>query len=245
MDFSKGYVIGRCKSKANLNKIITLEDGLEIAGEKTSAFNIFKELNEHTKKVIGYLGETKERSTHQFKSKFYTILDACTKTPIEIKNKLASQKNIIDEFILDFMKKFDIDIAQKNNFAYAYSDIHNFMEKYISINYEDQDIFTRDRYAYPVKILATDIDLASVEETSYDYKPLQSSPVFYDNKKIIEREKKCDSFSLMFVREKKTYFSPKPYMVRFEIKQGFYVLQFSSYVLEEEIHNVLSKIIGN
>ena len=244
LDLDNGYITGRCKSKANVYKIVS-EASSDREGERVTAFNIFKELNEYTKRIMGYSFETKDRSVHRFKSKLYTILDTCTKTPIEINSKLISQKKTIEEFILEFMGKFNIDIAMNNNFNYAYADLHNFMEKYISINYEDKSIFTKDRFAYPVKISATDTDLASVEETSYDYKPLQSSPVFYDNKKIIEREKKCDSFSLMFIREKKTYFTSKPYMVKFDIKQGFCVLQFSSYVLEEEIQNVLSKIIGN
>ena len=245
IDLINGYIIGRAKSKSNISRIDILENGKKEIKKRTSSLKLFKELSELILNKLQIEQETRLRSTERFKNVFYNIIEECTGTPIEIQNKLSLEKENIQKFITNFFERNSISTLNNENFINAVADINIFMEKYISVNYKDQSIFTNQRYAYPIKISATDTDLSSVEETSFDYKPLQCSPIFYDNKKIIKREKKCDTFTMMFKRTPRTYLPRNVFPVRFYIEKGVCVLQFFSYVLEEEIQNVLSKVIRN
>ena len=171
------------------------------------------------------------------------MVDECTKTPPEIQEKLNDEEVYRIKFIKSFLDRQGISLLNGENYKNALEDLNVLMEKYISINYEDNSIFTRDRYAYPIQISATDEDSSSVEETSLEDKPLQCTPIFFDNKKVIQKQKKCDDLIMVFKREIKTYFTNKTFKAIIEIKRGQMHIDLRKYVLEEDIENVLSRVI--
>ena len=180
---------------------------------------------------------------HRFKGIIHKIVDETTATPNEINEKLELEKGFRESFIKKFLERQGIDPLTGDNYKNAVEDLTVLMEKYISINYFDKDIFTKGRYGYPIQISATDEDASSIEETSLEDKPLQCTPIFFDNKKIIQKQKKCDNVIMVFKREPKTYFTNKTFQAIIEVKRGSMHIDLRKYVLEEDIENVLSRII--
>lgn len=242
----KGYLVGRSKSKSSLYRFETYnaKDVKENIEDKTINF---EKLIEETFSMI-YTALDIERESvlsnmHEFKSIIHLIIDECTKTPSEIITKLEDENKFISEFIKEFFKRQSISPLINENYKDATEDIKIFMEKYISINSPDKKIFTNNRYAYPIQIAVTDSDFSSLEESSLEDKPLQCTSIFFDNKKLIQKEKKCDSALFIFKKSSKKYFTTKGFPVIVEVKKGYIYIDFRKYVLEEEIENVLSRII--
>ena len=243
---NSGYIIGRSKSKSSIWKFTTLErDGVTI-DEETSSVNCDKLINEainYTINSLQFLREDIGAGLHRFKSIVHKIVDECTKTPTEIQERINSEECYRIKFVKSFLERQGIDLLSGENYKNALEDLTVLMEKYISINYEDKDIFTRDRYAYPIQISATDEDSSSVEETSLEDKPLQCTPIFFDNKKVIQKQKKCDDVVMVFKREVRTYFTNDTFQVIIKVKKGEMHIDLRKYVLEEDIENVLSRVI--
>ncbi|MHB9943256.1 hypothetical protein CF065_16955 [Clostridium sporogenes] len=239
----KGYMIGRGKSKSSLFKFEEAEDEEPIC-YSVNYEKLIKEAFEIIYYKLNIRNESIPSNIHTFKSAIHLMVDECTKTPKEIVKKLNEEEIYRKTFIEDFFRRQSINHLTNENYLEALEDLKIFMEKYISINSEDEKIFTTDRYAYPIQISATDSDFSSLEESSLETIPLQCTPIFFDNKKLIQKEKKCDNVSFMFKREPKTYFTNKIFPVIIEVKRGYMHIDFRKYVLEEDIKNVLSRIIG-
>lgn len=241
-----GYIIGRSKSKSSICKFTTIErDGIKI-DEETESVNCDKLINEAINYTIDKLKLKKEdiyAGSHRFKSMVHKMVDECTKTPAKIQKKLDEEKLYRIKFIKEFLNRQEINLLREENYKNALEDLTILMEKYISINYDDKNIFTADRYAYPIQISATDEDSSSVEETSLEYRPLQCTPIFFDNKKVIQKQKKCDNVVMVFNRNIKTYFTNKTFQAIIEVKKGSMHIDLRKYVLEEDIENVLSRVI--
>ena len=187
--------------------------------------------------------ETKDRSRHIWSSNFYELINECTQTPEEVEFDINGEEAIIEEFIQNFFVRHNISPINKDNYIKAKEDIKLFMEKYLAINLDNEAVFKENRVAYPIKIATTDTDLTSVEQCTANRRPLQASPVFYDNKKILLRRKQCDKISLVFKREKKTYITNDEFVITLEVKGGYCVIQTVSYLFEEDIQDVLSRVI--
>lgn len=242
----EGYIVGRSKSKSSIFKfqIIEIEDKKK--DEITESMNCDKLIGEAIDLTIKKIDVSKEdvpNGLHIFKGIIHKIVDETTATPKEIQEKLEEEKEFRQNFIKKFLERQKINLLNGNNYKNAVEDLTVLMEKYISINYKDKDIFTKDRYGYPIQISATDEDSSSVEETSLEDKPLQCTPIFFDNKKIIQKQKKCDNVIMVFKRTQKTYFTNKTFQAIIEVKRGSMHIELRKYVLEEDIENVLSRII--
>ena len=123
-------------------------------------------------------------------------------------------------------------------------DIKNIVEKYLSITWKDKSIFTKDREAYPIKLNATDDEASRVEQVSGFAQPLQTKTVFFDNKKMLYKNQKCDNIELKWKRKNTKYFNDS-FNVNLSVDgKGVCILKFREYVVREDIENVLSKIIG-
>ena len=102
---------------------------------------------------------------HRFKFSIHLMVDECTKTPQEISDRLKVNEELKNAFVKQFFDAENISYLTDENYNNAVKDIGVFMEKYLSINYPNKDIFTKDRYGYPVQMSATDSDFSSVDET--------------------------------------------------------------------------------
>lgn len=242
----EGYIVGRSKSKSAIYRFEKIKNGDTTIDEISNSTNCDKLIDEAiniTTKAVEIEKEDMSVSMHRFKTIIHKIVDETTHTPKEIKEKLDGEIIYIERFAREFLTRQGISIVEGENFTKAVEDLNIFMEKYISINYNDKKIFTNDRYGYPIKISATDEDSSSIEETTLEDKPLQCTPIFFDNKKIIQKQKKCDNLIMVFKRIPKTYFTNKTFQVIIEVKKGTMHIDLRKYVLEEDIDNVLSRVI--
>jgi hypothetical protein len=131
----------------------------------------------------------------------------------------------------------------ENQISGLHCDIRNLFEKYISINRQDKEIFTRKRNAYPVKLCATDEEDSHVDQAAGgDAGPLQSKAIFFDNKRMIDNDKTCDGLTLKWRRNTRTYYT-ETFTVRISEKKGKCNLSFKEYTAEEDIQDVLFSII--
>lgn len=245
---NEGYIVGRSKSKSSIFKFEIIENEDKNIDDIVETMNCDKLIGEAIDLTIEKIDVLKENvpiGLHIFKGIIHKIVDETTATPLEIKEKLENEKEFRKNFIESFLKREEIDFLNGDNYKNAVEDLTVLMEKYISINYSNKDIFTKDRYGYPIQISATDEDSSSVEETSLEDKPLQCTPIFFDNKKIIQKQKKCDNVIMVFKRSPRTYFTNKTFQVIIEVKRGAMHIDLRKYVLEEDINNVLSRIIRN
>jgi len=239
IDLVNDYVIGKAKSKSNIyycNPANTIVETSRVTTEEL----ILKAIDFVVEKTSLVL-EDKERSNSGFKNSLYNILKAFTFTPQEIQHKIDEFNEDLDEFIQITFSRLNIDL--QTNLEKAKNDLNIFLEKYISINYPDPEIFTRDREAYPIKLMATDSEFTRIEEVSIRKEPLQCKEKFFDNKKSTELERTCDRIALCYNRINPTYFGNIPYIVKLEVKKGYCAVKFESYVEEEDINNVLSRVI--
>lgn len=242
IDLKNGYIIGRAKSKANIFN----DDGSGISSEKTRT-TVDKQIKLGIDKIIKQLNltiESVESANAGFKHALYKTLCDFTFTPDEIKEQIDDYELVIDQFIIQTFKDLDIDPLKDRNYEKAQSDIRIFIEKYISINYPDRSIFTKDREAYPIRLASTDSEQTRVDEASGNSEPLQCKEKFFDNKKSTVLEMTCDRLTLCYNR-KERYFGNTPFIVKILTKTGYCILRFESYVEEDDIQNVLSRIIRN
>lgn len=139
----------------------------------------------------------------------------------------------------------ELDIRNKEK---ALKDLEIFMEKFIAINGNNEDIFTKDRFAYLVKISSDDeSELTSIDAKSHDNTvPLQCTEAFYDSKKSVISGRKCRKLSMVFKRNENTSFTGKRQQLEIQFgavnNHGFFkTLKYA----EEDIQNVLQTIFRN
>ena len=241
IDLDKKLILGRAKSKTNIFRVSSTDEN-EI-GYNTSTDNLIIETIELIEESLGAKKIDKEEYIESVKKSIYNILEKYTFTPEIIENKIKSMDSYINSFINN-----TLDMLQINdpiNFEKAKEDMKIFIEKYISINTVNKDIFINDREAYPYKLIATDSEMTKVEETTTSYEPLQCKEKFFDNKKSIKYEGTCDGIFLMCARKQKGNFSSNTYRAKISTKRKFCSVRFEAYVMEEDINNVLSNIINS
>ena len=73
--------------------------------------------------------------------------------------------------------------------------------------------------------------------------PLQRKKAFFDSKKAVYTDKKCDKICLCYKTIPKTYYNEKKYNVIITIYKEMFCIKFSRFVKEGDIQNVLSGII--
>lgn len=193
------------------------------------------------KKIFEVEEDKSPAQTYFLKKIFYRLLKSFTDTPPEIL-QIINENNAAVEDIKQLIG--NICAIQGSQSANLDSDIRNLLEKYISINWPDKNIFTRNREAYPIKLCATDAEESHVDQTAGgDFGPLQSKEVFFDNKRMIENDQMCDGLTLKWKRRNRKYYSSETFTVRISEKKGKCYLSFKEYTAEEDIQNVLFSII--
>lgn len=236
----KGYAVTSIKTKSNMfqfNKDTQVITDLQTTTSEKQALiarNMALKLLE--------INPVSNSNINRLKTQLYYLVDSCTQTPDEIKELLdANQKNIYE--IADAV------VAEICNLSEEYKqdvlwDVQNMVEKYFSMTYPDKRIFTKNRVAYPLKLDATDQQESKVQQTSGFEEPLQSKDIFFDNKKMLQKNKKCDNVKFSYERLNSLY-CPDRYTVQITVNRKCCVIKFSEYTVKEDIDNVLRSIIGN
>ena len=117
------------------------------------------------------------------------------------------------------------------------------IEKFVSINGNNEDIFKNDRAAYLTKVRADDeVELTRVDTASNRTVPLQCTEAFFDGKKSVIKSKQCKKLDLVFKRQDEAYQKGNPLEVQFGVRKNYGYIKFRQYAEEGDIQNVLQTI---
>lgn len=236
----KSMVILRGKSKSTIFEYCDAEFTIE-AAQPITLDNLFAEALTVIRNISG-LNLKIIRDQNQLKRRLYCLLDKYTRTPSEIDElmnsnggQIMSITELIKNEICNLDSAFDSDVLW---------DVKNLIEKYFSISYPDKTIFTKNRDAYPLKLIAKDDEDSKVEQTSALSEPLQSKAVFFDNKKMMQKSQCCEGMCFMYQRIDPLYFG-KEFKVSFAAKDKYFIIKFFDFTMEEDIQHVLFSLFGS
>lgn len=245
----KQIFIARIKSKSKLYK---LKDDFDETKPIDENFDVRSTVKADSMVAlalaeVGLLLNFNRTDIKEFKEKiksiYFDVFKDLTATPVEIQTDLDTSKSkihVLADGLLDILG-IDKNVYGKE----AKSDLMSLAEKYKAISYPDKTIFTKDKFAYPIKLIATDSEDTKLEGTASNLEPFQTKSAFYDYKKNIMDQKSCETIELAVHRKNTLYFPKKPFILLLETKSKFSKLRIDEYISEEEIENVLSRIIAN
>lgn len=231
-------LVARLKPKSNLYEY--KDDGFDI--EDADKINIEKLME----KAVSYVNEKFnlkgiKDNKNILEEKLYLMLDNYTKTPKEINDLLMQQEGTIQANVESVLENCGLNAAMyKEDVIF---DVRNMYEKYFSINYPDKSIFTKDRAAYPLRILATDDEESKVDQKACAEEPLQSKAIFFDNKKMLQKTRTCERVVFKFKRKESMYFGEE-FLITIKIKKESCYMKFTEYTAEEDIINVIFSLIN-
>lgn len=242
LDIENSIIEIRVKSKG---KIYIKKEGNsegEIRRERVTADKTILDVYNMLQRKFNFTENGLDNSRNDVFSCNYKVLAELAQTPDEILAKISGQEEKMKEICSDFFEKLSLDMRY---YEQAKEDIKYFLEKYISLSEKNKNIFTNGKDGYPVKLISTDSEDTTLEETSSNREPLQTKASYFDHKKIFEREKVCDGMALAFFRGNTLYFGKEPFIVNMGYYHGFSVVKFTEYVEEGDIQNVLQRVIEN
>lgn len=240
------WLIVKAKPKSNL--YIYSEENFDI--EKNDSTTTEKEVYDVMGRVASILQiqEVDKLSAGlMLRKKIFGLLDKYTMTPDEIETAISVEERTITEMtqrIINICTVKEKCQVPQNTHRDIENDIRNLVEKYLSINWKDKEVFIKDRDAYPVKLSATDEEESKVEQTAAASEPLQTKALFFDNKKMLYKNKSCDGIVLKWKRTSPASKRELFFNVRITINaKGLCVFKFTEYTEKEDIENVIFSII--
>ena len=138
-----------------------------------------------------------------------------------------------------------LDICNKEK---ALMDGRILVEKFISINGDNEAVFKEDRDAYLIKVCSDDeTELTSINTKSEKSVPLQCTEAFFDSKKSVIKGQQCKKLNMVFKRNDETYFTGviRQLEVQFGTKKNYGYVKTIQYAEEADIQNVLQAIFSN
>lgn len=235
----KEYIVTSVKTKSNL--FLYNPDSTNVTDAETSTCEKQAFSAKQTALRMLQINDVKQNNIERLKTKLFCLVDACTQTPNEIVmllqenvGKMEQMAKMVTEEICNLAPCYEQDVKW---------DIQNMIEKYFSMTYPDNRIFTKDRVAYPIKLDATDQQKSKVQQTSGFAQPLQSKDIFFDNKKMLQKNRQCDSAKFSYERLDSLY-CPDRFNVLISVNRRNCIIKFTEYTVKEDIDNVLHTIIG-
>ncbi|MBR2936905.1 MAG: hypothetical protein IKB80_00195 [Oscillospiraceae bacterium] len=240
----KGFIVSRAKAKSTLfkfdpnnayldskYKIDTSDYAVSAIDEIAAHFSL--ETITNTKIV-----------KHENSQMLYNLYQKYSFTPEDVVEKVASQNQLVNAFVDGIFSSLSLDIRNKER---ALLDAKILVEKFISINGNNEDIFKQDRPAYLIKVTADDeIELTKIDTTSAKTVPLQCTEAFFDSKKSVIKSQKCKRLNLIFKRADETYFGKNnPLVVQLGTHKDHGYLKTMQYAEEADIQNVLQAVFEN
>lgn len=242
------WLLIRAKPRSNL--YIFNPDGFDIEeAESTTTEKEIRLVSSLVGKILQVQKESKSFISAQLKNKIFNLLHAYSNTPTEIAKVMEEKKSEIQDIANNIQTLCTVPNYCNISQSMAKDikeDISNIIEKYLSINWKDKNIFIKDRMAYPVKLSATDEEESKVEQSAALEEPLQTKALFFDNKKMLYKSKQCDGVVFQWKRKKPENFLRDSFAVRIFVNQkGHCVFKFSEYTAKEDIENVVFSIIND
>jgi len=234
----KAMVIQRGKSKSTMYDYTPSPFSLERNGA-IRLENLLSEALRTIRDIAGLdLHITKDKN--HLKHRLYCLLNRYTSTPKEIEALIDQCKDSIQSMIEKLKNDIcHLDPAYDDDITW---DMRNLVEKYFSVSYPNKSIFTHDREAYPLKLVAKDDEDSKVEQTSALSEPLQAKAIFFDNKKMMQKSQCCEGICFMYQRKDTRYFS-KQFKVSFTAKNNHFIIKFLEFTMEEDIQHVLFSLL--
>lgn len=238
-----GFVVSRGKAKSTLyrydekNHFLLGEYKVDTMSYAVSAIDKIIEM-------FGFETETNAKIIKNENSQMlYRIYEKYSFTPADVEDKVKSQKDVIKGFVDQIFSNLHLDVRNKEK---AILDADIFVEKFISINGDNEEIFKEDRPAYLIKVSADDdIELTKIDTTSDKKVPLQCTEAFFDSKKSVVKSKKCKRLNLIFRRNDETYLKGNPLVVQLGTHKNHGYVKTMQYAEEADIQNVLQAIFDN
>lgn len=242
------WLLIRAKPRSNL--YIFNPNGFDIEeAESTTTEKEILLVSSLVGKILQVQKELKSYISAQLKNKIFNLLHTYSNTPTEIAKVMEEKKSEIQDIANSIQTLCTVPSNCNISQSMAKDikeDISNIIEKYLSINWKDKNIFIKDRMAYPVKLSATDEEESKVEQSAALEEPLQTKALFFDNKKMLYKSKRCDGVVFQWRRRNPENFLRDSFAVRIFVNQkGHCVFKFSEYTAKEDIENVVFSIIND
>ena len=240
-----GFIVSRAKAKSTLFPFDG-EHFSHIGEQHIITMDIAENLMNEIINIFQFKAEMNSKIVKNINSKMlYKLYCNYSFTPADIVSTIESQNNLIDTFIDQLFQNLSLDIRNKEK---ALLDSRILVEKFVSINGDNRDIFTKDRSAYLIKISSNDEnELTTIDAKSSKLIPLQTTEAFFDSKKSVMQGKICKNLSMVFKRKDETYFTGynQQLEIQFGSKGTFGFFKTIQYAEEEDIQNVLQTIFRN
>lgn len=239
----KGFVISRGKAKSTLYRYDE-EKRYLVGDDKRDTMNYAVAAIDTIIEMFGFETERNSKIVKNENSQMlYRIYEKYSFTPTDVVDKVKTQKDLIKGFVDQIFANLNLDVRNKEK---AILDADIFVEKFISINGDNESVFKEDRPAYLIKVSADDeIELTKIDTTSDKKVPLQCTEAFFDSKKSVVKSKKCKRLNLIFRRVDETYFKGNPLVVQLGTHKNHGYAKTTQYAEEVDIQHVLQAIFDN
>lgn len=238
-----GMIVSRAKAKSTIyqydeaNKMLFSEYRVPTMDYAVSAIDeiirMFGFETENNKKIV------KKQNSEML----YKLYQEYSFTPEDVDEKVEQMTGINRTYVDKIFGDLSLDPRNKER---ALLDMRILVEKYISINGNNEDLFKNDRDAYLIKVSADDeIELTKIDTTSDKTVPLQCTEAFFDSKKSVVKSKKCNKLNLIFKRDNNMYLKSNPLVVQFGTNKDYGYFKTIQYAEEADIQHVLQAIFNN
>lgn len=239
-----GFIVSRAKAKSTLFKYDAENQFLDNAS-KINTTDYAVQIIDEIVDVFGFEVITKSKIVkNEIDQMLYSLYDKYSFTPKDVVEQVESQNTVTTSFINEIFNNLNLDVRNKEA---AILDAKILVEKFISINGDNEDIFKKDRPAYLIKVSTdNETELTKIDTASNKLVPLQCTEAFFDSKKSVVKSKQCKRLILVFKRADETYFGKSnPLMVQLGTQKDHGYIKTLQYAEEADIQNVLQAVFEN
>lgn len=239
-----GFIVSRAKAKSTLFKYDAENQFLDNAS-KINTTDYAVQIIDEIVDVFGFEVITKSKIIkNEIDQMLYSLYDKYSFTPKDVVEQVESQNTVTTSFINEIFNNLNLDVRNKEA---AILDAKILVEKFISINGDNEDIFKKDRPAYLIKVSTdNENELTKIDTASNKLVPLQCTEAFFDSKKSVVKSKQCKRLILVFKRADETYFGKSnPLMVQLGTQKDHGYIKTLQYAEEADIQNVLQAVFEN
>lgn len=241
---NSGFIVSRAKAKSTLyqydstNPFLVNDYKIDTMTHAVSAIDSIVSL-------FGFEITTNPQIVkNEVAQMLFKIYEKVSFTPKDVAEKVVSQNDLVNGFVESLFENLSLDPRNKEK---AIMDAQILVEKFISINGNNEDTFKHDRAAYLIKVSSDDeIESTKIDTTSSKETPLQCTEAFFDSKKSVIKSRKCKKLNLIFKRQNETYFSKSnPLIVQLGVQKDYGYIKTLQYAEEGDIQNVIYTIFEN
>lgn len=231
------FVISRAKAKTTIYKYVDEEKRLTGSNHINASDYAVECIDEVIETMeLNCITEPK-RAQDRYRKIMYNLYTKFSFTPSDVVRCIKAVRGELTNFVDAMFATFSLDSKNKDA---AMNDMSIFVEKFISINGDKEELFKEGRDAYLIRIGADDeAELTSIDASSNRKVPLQCTEAFFDSKKSVMSGRKCKKLSLCFKRQEPKYFGRVPVEVQFYTNKSYGIIKSRQYAEEADLSNVL------